>query len=66
MRKEALFSEKVGLCCGLAGSHCRGLAEKGDHGERGSSGKEVVKEIQPNAASGVTGLTYKFVQLENG
>lgn len=32
-----LFSKKLGLCYGLAGSHCRGLAEKGDHGER--SGK---------------------------
>jgi hypothetical protein len=41
MRKEELFSGKLGFCYGLAGSHCRGLSEKGDHGEAGPGGELV-------------------------
>lgn len=35
MRKEVLFSGKLGLCYGLIGSHCSVLPEKRDHGDAG-------------------------------
>lgn len=35
MRKEVLFSGKLGLCYGLTGSHCSVLREKRHHGDAG-------------------------------